>query len=350
MTRRYRELSVAEAARRCPDVAALLDDPCADPVVRPTADERRVGALGDEAVDRAAFLLERCGVVALDGAPRAFADGAGQLRSRVLAAAAPALSERQALRETLKNAMRQRTPLRDVLRKAQNDEGYLARGGVYRERNDARIDVLLDASADELLLPFVAAPVLRRVLGDDAELKSRHALIALPGTETQHWHRDTEPLFPDAPPRPYAVNAFVYTEDLSNAARGATEFVPGSTRWPEIRDDGVERTFLFEAGTVVLADYRCVHRGGALRAGTEPRVVAMYVYGKAWWRDSVNYGGDDYGGFRAPSAEEDASPTLRAAAPGAARRREAMFWGLANQWEASLRGELDRDHAEGGES
>ena len=45
--------------------------------------------------------------------------------------------------------------------------------------------------------PF-AVPVLRKLLGAQAELKSLHAMFALSylnGTRDQHWHRDTGLLF-----------------------------------------------------------------------------------------------------------------------------------------------------------
>ena len=84
-----------------------------------------------------------------------------------------------------------------------------------------------------------------------------------------------------------------------------------------------------------------MHRGGAV-ASAAPRVVFMNVYGRPWWKDAVNYEGGDYGGFEAPAREADeGAPAL--VAPAAKRPHETMFWGLVNQWEGSLRRELDAD-------
>lgn len=96
--------------------------------------------------------------------------------------------------------------------------------------------------------PF-AAPVLRRLLGESAELKSLHAMFALSylnGTRDQHWHRDTGLLFAaddafhvtdDVHARnggmhepPYALNCFIALTNLT-AGDGPTEFILGSHMW-----------------------------------------------------------------------------------------------------------------------
>ena len=52
------------------------------------------------------------------------------------------------------------------------------------------------------------------------------------------------------------------------------------------------------SGSVVISDYRTVHRGTTNRSPV-PRPVAMLVYGREWWTDTVNYGAGDYGGAAA---------------------------------------------------
>ena len=136
---------------------------------------------------------------------------------------------------------------------------------------------------------------------------------------------------------------------------GPTEFTLGShmwgARWSEeacfIRRDCAIRSFDLAPGSVVIADYRTVHRG-TRNASPSPRLLAMLVYGRPWWSDSVNYyeGRGDYGGFEdervlwsdATPAERVASVTTEVAArldsDDAAKRqrlveqRTRMYWGL----------------------
>ena len=93
----------------------------------------------------------------------------------------------------------------------------------------------------------------------------------------QHWHRDTGLLFADDDDfhlegvhardggvhlPPYALNAFIHLEDLSDEHRGATEFVLGSHQWgmrwaeDEDADDAApaeERAFRLAAGACVVS-------------------------------------------------------------------------------------------------
>ena len=100
----------------------------------------------------------------------------------------------------------------------------------------------------------------------------------------------------------YAVNIFVALSQVPLEA-GPTEYLLGShlesDKAVEQLLDQEHQAAVFEwaRGTVVLMDYRTVHRGGA-NSLSRSRVLAMLVYGRLWWRDAVNYMGDDYGGAR----------------------------------------------------
>jgi len=172
-----------------------------------------------------------------------------------------------------------------------------------------------------------AVSVLRRLLGSNMELKSLHAMFALSylnGTRDQHWHRDTGLLWdpdddfhvPDTHARmggmhepPYALNCFIALSDMQEKD-GPTEFILGSHMWASTwfddeQDDCCE-DYKFTGmppGSIVIADYRTVHRG-TINLGTNPRPLAMYIYGREWWTDTVNYGRGDYGGLKATPAEQ----------------------------------------------
>jgi hypothetical protein len=107
------------------------------------------------------------------------------------------------------------------------------------------------------------------------------------------------------------------------------------------------------AGSLIIADYRTMHRGSVNRAG-EARPVAMLIYGRRWWADTENYAGANYGGFGVPRRhdpreEAGARETLLSPLEYAADQeswtsapsRRALFFGLVNRWEGSLRRELD---------
>ena len=169
------------------------------------------------------------------------------------------------------------------------------------------------------LLRFVIALVARIFGGARGagafELKSAHAIVALPGARRQAWHRDDGPLFPELPDAraralpPYALNAFVALEHTPLDA-GPPEFLLGSHRRSDAAlNAALSREYASAAlplarGSVVLMDYRTGHRGGA-NLLERARTIAMLVYGRPWWRDAVNYDDDDFGGApRPPEAVE----------------------------------------------
>jgi hypothetical protein len=355
---------------------------------------------------RAAAVFKRCGVVALhDALPLASVAG---FRAAVERDLAPLVASRARVVDALTHAARNRMSLRALWSDEASplrEEVLFASGRHYRERNAGRIDLQLPFEGAYADAAFSANAnvlgVLRALLGDELKLKSLHAVAALTqadGIEEQHWHRDTQQLFIDDEQRamdprsarsvaggdradgggaagaggagaprfdedvhrrfggvhlpPYGVNVFAALRSVRKLD-GPTEFTLGShmwgTRWSEEacfkRQDCTLRSFELAPGSVVVADYRTVHRG-MLNASPSPRLLAMLVYGRPWWSDSVNYykGRGDYGGFEeeralwsdATAAARVAGVTTEVAAPlgaeGAAARRRAertrMYWGL----------------------
>ena len=361
------------------------------------AAELSLSTAEDAWLERAVSVFQRCGIVALHGV-----DGNGHVRAfrdGVEDALAPLLASRDRVRAALLSAMVGRKNLRELWQGPIREEPLFAAGDVYKERNDGRIDLSLPFAAPFNETSFVANAdvllLLRRLLGSTAELKSMHAIYSLavegdasPDAGLQHWHRDTQLLFqrfgsedPFHLPRvhdaaegaaeaggvhlpPYAINVFVPLVDMTEA-NGPTEFTLGSHVWgadviaeEERRGDAVvDHRFLVPAGTAIVADYRTLHRGTQNRSGA-PRPMAMFVWGRDWWTDSVNYGMHDYGGFRTKldvreelgeTEEQAAALRLLREEEGDWRRRgmERMFWGLVNQWEQGLFDELRRRQRQG---
>lgn len=111
---------------------------------------------------------------------------------------------------------------------------------------------------------------------------------------------------------PYGLNVFIPLIDVGED-HGPTEMVLGSHMWsPHWDTEGtnenggqggggpilahdVTKRFTAKRGSVVIMDYRTVHRGTVNRSGAH-RPVLMLIFGRPWWNDVVNYGVSDYGG------------------------------------------------------
>jgi len=241
-------------------------------------------------------------------------------------------------------------------------------GETFRERHDGRIDVSMPtattdklATKDAVMGSQDVVKLLAEVLGGDAQLKSLHAVVALPrqdGSGDQHWHRDTPHLFPgwDGTKEvadgdndesswgqggpllpPYALNVFIPLVDVSSDM-GPTEFTLRSHAWgaqapglPQApHNEGMEDDVLMAlaSGSIVIADYRTVHRGRKNRS-KKSRPIAMFIYGRSWWRDAVNYDEGDYGGTGMKGSETDPARKL--------------FWSLVNKWQDGLAAELQEE-------
>lgn len=149
------------------------------------------------------------------------------------------------------------------------------------------------------------------------------ALSYLNGTREQHWHRDTSLLFAadnnvhelDVHARengmhepPYALNMFIQLAEMEKV-NGPTEFILGSHLWATIwADDEADdccEDYMFTGmppGSLIISDYRTIHRG-TINLSRKPRPLAMFIYGRDWWTDTINYGLGDYGGLKTTASE-----------------------------------------------
>ena len=355
--------------------------------------ERRAGVLSEAHTQLALATFAACGVVVIEEAVPA--DEVAAFRSRLDERLAPHLASRRRVRDALKRAMVERHSLKALWEGGESergrrvqDEEMFTDGRTVRERNSGRLDVELpwrgppfgsDGFAHN---PFARA-VLSVLLGASHRLHSTHAVVSLGGLEAeeQHWHRDNDLLFEGdqqgrgavgegqpggqgaaAAVPPYAINVFVPLLPQRDAARGPTQFALGSHRHSR---DGLgasvavaNRTFAVGAGSLIIADYRTLHRGlRNVAADQQTRPIAMLIYGRRWWSDTENYAAANYGGFAPPRRhdrddEEGLRETLLTPLEraddsetwtGAAARR-TLFFGLVNRWEASLRRELDAEY------
>ena len=135
--------------------------------------------------------------------------------------------------------------------------------------------------------------VVRKLLGEDAEMVQYASDTPAKGSVHQDWHGDVPPsLFPDepdlvTPPALIAVN-FPFVD--VGRENGPFEVAEGSHRMPRpealerIGRGGFERReLLMKVGDVLIRDPRCLHRGTPNRTDT-PRPVAVIGFERAWYR------------------------------------------------------------------
>jgi hypothetical protein len=185
------------------------------------------------------------------------------------------------------------------------DEGFAQ----IVQRAPGRFDLIAGTDEPPFTDPAIQdrAPwrtIVARLLGEDARQLYRGILVAQPGSAQQPWHADGEQLFS----RPvlrlpvHCVNVFVPLVDLTDD-NGPTEFCPRTHHLggdvesmfeqdPDllrrIGYDGTPMTPLLGAGSMLLFDYRLVHRGLANRSPV-PRPLLYLTYARPWFRDARSF-------------------------------------------------------------
>ena len=189
-------------------------------------------------------------------------------------------------------------------------------------RAKGRYDVLDGINGEPLFADRaeLLAPVVRRVLGDDAHMLFNGLLMTISPSAEQLWHADGEHLFsgthpdtvadgraadgaaPEALPA-HCINVFVPLVDLT-LDNGTTEFCLGTHNDTGISSDIVWQrqgwrdaightappvAMTAPAGSVVLFDYRVLHRGLECREGQPRRPVLYYTFARRWFSDNLNF-------------------------------------------------------------
>lgn len=146
-----------------------------------------------------------------------------------------------------------------------------------------------------------------------------------PGSATQPWHQDGEPLFPESPHSaqiqaslpPYALNVFIPLESSDGEVeKGPTEFLPGSHLWSSTEElDQVNHMArmgdnhngnrdnnknllptvlgpILKQGDALIYDYRVCHRGTSNVAAMptdRPRRILYLMFARPWFQDHINF-------------------------------------------------------------
>ena len=128
--------------------------------------------------------------------------------------------------------------------------------------------------------------LVRLALGKDAILESFGAVISLPGSETQHIHRDGPLLFDFAISTILPVHALTYVLPLieMNDHHGSTAIWPGSHRWTKFDSNKSPEIPTVPLGSCILWDYRLFHGGTPNRSSVD-RPIVYGTYSKKWFQD-----------------------------------------------------------------
>jgi hypothetical protein len=250
-----------------------------------SADESSTGQLVPATIAEAAALLDREGFVVLDGALPVSDLG----RCRHAALESLAVCSQQA-----------RTIGLDPIPTG-TSQGFAE----IVHRAPGRFDMLHGADRPVFTGPLfgeraVWMPIVRAALGPKAQRLYRGILIARGQAAEQPWHADGEHLFPGSGRHlpPHCLNVFVPLVDVG-AENGPTEFCPGSHRLSgglaELyqQDTGLLERIGFSGptaiprlpvGSVLLFDYRLVHRGRQNHTDAD-RPVLYLTFATPWFRD-----------------------------------------------------------------
>lgn len=170
---------------------------------------------------------------------------------------------------------------------------HIEREGHLKNRGPARYYVTLPFVAPfadpEVFEDEDVLALVRRLVGDDAQLHQLATDTPLKGSEYQDVHRDAPPLFPETgqetPPFQLAVNFPIV--DVS-AERGPFEIARGTHM--KGKEEGLRliesgevklEPLLMKAGDVMIRDVRGLHRGTPNLSDT-PRPMVVLGYSRRW--------------------------------------------------------------------
>ena len=176
------------------------------------------------------------------------------------------------------------------------------------QRAKGRYDILygFNGNSEFMEVDSKLLPVLAQILECKHRLLLFNGLLhSNPASSEQLWHADGEHLFAGTEHchlPVHSLNVFVPLVDITEE-NGGTEFCLGSHRltgasdrivWQDdahrdrIGSKGEPVAFTCRAGSVILFDYRILHRGLA-NSTQASRPVLYFTYARAWFRDVRNF-------------------------------------------------------------
>ena len=137
--------------------------------------------------------------------------------------------------------------------------------------------------------------LMRNLLGKDFILGSYGVVIALPGAEHQHIHRDHPALFPENEAinlnlPSFCITAVIPLTELTPET-GSTRVWKGSHRYLDSRDlpETESAVPYMPTGSCYLMDYQLYHGGTPNISKDIVRPILYVIYYRSWFREAVNY-------------------------------------------------------------
>ncbi|KNC52953.1 uncharacterized protein AMSG_09122 [Thecamonas trahens ATCC 50062] len=161
----------------------------------------------------------------------------------------------------------------------------------FKMRAAGRFDLMLDELTDPSIFPLLTTeapwlPLVRELLGDDAQCIHTGCMLSMPGSTTQPYHSDGDHESTKRHRPVHCLNVFIPLVDLT-MARGPTEFIPTSHRLGYYEVDEQPMCLTPPAGSVLLFDYRLKHRGRGNESADERPVIYITYARPAFAKKSV---------------------------------------------------------------
>jgi len=132
----------------------------------------------------------------------------------------------------------------------------------------------------------------------DFNIANQSCVISLSNTVDQKWHSDGPHISLSEYQPCHCLNVFIPLVDITRE-NGPTEFRVGSHRYTNNLAKGMLLAFarkknkpneapLLKKGSVLLFDYRVLHRGCA-NISSEPRPILVVTFSKPWFKDNLNF-------------------------------------------------------------
>lgn len=170
------------------------------------------------------------------------------------------------------------------------DKSYSDATTVGNKRFEITVNIESEFNDPHLYANPLLLPIIQKCVGNDCVIGSYSSVVALPGAQQQHVHRDGR-LFGgliDAMLPSFALTLVVPLVEL-NEINGTTRMWNGTHVLASENEENLPyQDPLAPLGSCMFMDYRLIHAGTANRS-QQVRPILYIVYNRPWFKDYRNY-------------------------------------------------------------